>query len=143
MGGRTWWSPRRERIHITTATTGDEPDGDGYTVQVDAGPAQAIAAAGEVSVTADSGSHSVRLDGVAANCAVAGDNPRTIAVADDQTTDVAFAIACASTTVPTGSAQVDDRDVGLAAGPRRIPAEPGRGTDPTHRRERLRHVRRL
>ncbi len=105
-GGSDLVEPTTGTIHITTTTTGDEPDTDGYTVQVDGGPAQAIATAGEVSVTADSGSHNVRLDGVAGNCAVAGDNPRSVTVADDQTTDVAFAVTCTATTVPTGSALV-------------------------------------
>jgi Tol biopolymer transport system component len=116
-GGSDLVEPTTGTIHISTATTGDEPDADGYTVQVDGGTAQAIAAAGEISVTADSGSHTVRLDGVAANCALAGDNPRTISVADDETTEVAFAITCTATTVPTGSAQVTTATSGTLPDP--------------------------
>jgi Tol biopolymer transport system component len=116
-GGSDLVEPTTGTIHITTATTGDEQDADGYTVQVDGGTAQAIAAAGEISVTADSGSHGVRLDGVAANCSVAGDNPRAITVTDDQTTEVAFAIACTATTVPSGSAQITTATSGTLPDP--------------------------
>jgi hypothetical protein len=44
------------------------------------------------------GTHAVQLGGVAANCRVSGENPRSVSVSQGQTTPVSFAIACASNT---------------------------------------------
>ncbi|HEY8256416.1 MAG TPA: hypothetical protein VIG08_02050 [Gemmatimonadales bacterium] len=116
-GGSDLTEPTTGTLHITTSTSGAELDPDGYIVQIDAGPTQAITISGELSVTADSGGHAIRLDGVAANCTVSGDNPRSVTVADDQTTEVAFAIACAATLPGTGSAAVTTATTGTLLDP--------------------------
>lgn len=55
------------------------------------------------------GAHVVRLDGIAPNCAVVGQNPVTVQVANSETVDVRFTVACVAyigtvrvTTVTTG-----------------------------------------
>ena len=93
-------------LRITTATTGSALDRDGYAACVDpasdghggtscayAGP-MAIAVNGAGTVTVDTGAHSVLLMGVAANCTVAGDNPRAVPVSRGGTAAVGFAVTC-------------------------------------------------
>jgi hypothetical protein len=71
--------PTTGTLQVTTSTGGAEPDPDGYVVQVDGGPEQAIGASGTLQlVNVDAGTHVVQLSGVAANCSVGGDNPRTV-----------------------------------------------------------------
>lgn len=83
-------------LTVTTATTGSALDPDGYTVTVDQGSPQPIAPSGTLTVpNLAPGNHTVGLSGVAANCAVGGDNPAAVAVAAGATATVAFAIDCA------------------------------------------------
>jgi hypothetical protein len=91
--------PETGTLQITTSTTGDEPDPDGYIVQVDAAAAQAIGPAASIQSTDVSpGDHTVQLAGMAANCIVSGDNPRTVSVAAGQTATASFAVTCGATT---------------------------------------------
>ncbi|MGB5527970.1 MAG: hypothetical protein WBO43_00965 [Gemmatimonadota bacterium] len=85
-------------IAITTQTSGEELDPDGYQVVVDGGAPAAIGING--SLTAGGlapGDHTVALQDVAANCSVAGGNPRTVAVTAGQTAAAAFTVTCSST----------------------------------------------
>jgi Tol biopolymer transport system component len=97
-------SPTEGGIHVTVVSSGAPPDPDGYGVSVDGGPAQAVAANG--SVTASSlapGSHSVALISLATQCSVVGENPRTVEVSRDSTTEVEFEVTC---TTGTGAIEV-------------------------------------
>ncbi len=83
-------------VTITTSTVGPLQDPDGYTVQADDSPAMPIGAnasadLGELSP----GAHTLQLGGVAANCAVAGDNPRVVQVESAIPLSVEFMVACA------------------------------------------------
>jgi len=95
--GETPIEPSMGTLEITTATGGTEPDADGYTVRVDTDPAQSIGATGLVRTPALEGQHSVQLEGVAANCAVAGENPRPVTVPPGDTTRVGFTVQCSTT----------------------------------------------
>src|SRR5712691_1193071 len=106
--------PTTGTLEITTSTVGAEPDADGYSIVVDAEPAQAIGATGDLSITAAAGSHTVQLGGVAANCAVSGDNPRTVSITAGTTTAAGFVIACSAT---TGSVQVTTATTGVVLDP--------------------------
>jgi hypothetical protein len=98
-GGDSLTTPGTATLEITTSTSGAEPDPDGYTVQVDAGATQTIGPSASIQSTDLSpGDHAVQLAGIAPNCGVAGDNPRTVSVAAGQTATVAFAVTCAATT---------------------------------------------
>jgi hypothetical protein len=91
--------PSSGDLEITTTTGGSEPDADGYTVQVDAQQPQAIATAGTLRVSdLTPGAHNVLLSGMAPNCSVAGDNPRSLTVAVGETTSATFELTCGSTT---------------------------------------------
>ena len=83
---------------VATETSGIEPDLDGYTVQVDAQPVQSVGSSGALTGTdVTSGDHVVQLGGVAANCAVTGDNPRTITIVSGETTTATFSVTCVAT----------------------------------------------
>jgi hypothetical protein len=91
--------PTTGSLEITTATSGAEVDPDGYSVQVDAGQPRIIGASATLQ-DADlaPGNHTVQLAGIAANCSVAGDNPRTVSVTVGVTTPVSFEVTCIATT---------------------------------------------
>src|SRR5215208_2377534 len=102
-------------LRITAVTTGVQLDPDGYTVAIDGGVAQAVAIDGTLIVDRLSeGSHSIHLAGLATNCTVAGDNPRSVTVAPGTTVAADFAITCA---VVTGSVQVATLTTGSGTDP--------------------------
>ncbi len=91
-------APETGRLTVTTSTTGSPADPDGYILGVDDREAQPIG--GNAAITVDSlaeGDHLVRLTGVADNCTVAGENPRTVAVEGGAEVESGFAISCAAT----------------------------------------------
>jgi hypothetical protein len=100
--------PSTGSIKITVATSGSNPDADGYSVSLDNGTAQHIEPAG--SYTFDgvaAASHRVELAGLAANCRTS-DNPRSVDVTAGTLTTTTFEVTCESaaikwTTVPLGS----------------------------------------
>jgi TolB protein len=103
--------PSTGTLEVTTATSGDEPDPDGYTVQVDAGVTQAIGAAGSLrNSSVSAGSHTVQLAGVAPNCGVVGENPRTIGIAAGEMTTVTFQVSCTAPDAPARIAFTSYRD---------------------------------
>jgi hypothetical protein len=91
--------PTTGELEITTTTGGTEPDADGYTVQIDARQPQAIGAAATIRVSdLEPGTHNVLLTGMAANCSIAGENPRTLTITAGETTTAAFELTCGGTT---------------------------------------------
>lgn len=86
-------------IEVTTTTTGEDLDPDGYEIVVDGGAPVAIGTNATVTIDGlDDGSRTVELTGEAANCTIGGSNPRSVVVAPNDTTPTAFAITCTSTT---------------------------------------------
>ncbi|MDQ3029853.1 MAG: hypothetical protein M3R09_07480, partial [Actinomycetota bacterium] len=107
--------PTTGTLELTTSTTGLEPDPDGYTVQIDAAAAEAIGPSGSLQkADIEAGDHTILLDGVAANCTVAGANPRTVSVAAGQTIPVPFHITCNAS---TGSVRVASSTSGPSPDP--------------------------
>jgi hypothetical protein len=107
-------------LAVTSSTTGQDLDPDGYTVTVDGGPSQAIGVNGTVTFTglADQaigvngtvtftglaeGDHAVELTSIASNCSVSAPNPRIVTVPFGGTATTTFAVACV--------ARVGDLDV--------------------------------
>ena len=83
-------------LKVVNVTSGNNPD-DAFTVNVDGGAAQALAANDSLSVTGlTAGVHTVELGDVAANCAVAGENPRTVTVASGGEVRTQFDVTCQS-----------------------------------------------
>src|SRR2546425_850521 len=86
-------------LGVTTATTGSDPDPDGYTVIVDGTSNQPIGINGSVTFSGVSaGSHTVALSGVAPNCSVTGADPQTMTVPSGGTVTAAFTVNCSATT---------------------------------------------
>jgi WD40 repeat protein len=90
--------PTQGAVHVTATTTGTELPLGGYSVSVDSGAGQAVAANGAVTILGlNAGTHSVTLYGVAANCALSGVNTRSIDVTAGDTVVVAFDVVCTAT----------------------------------------------
>ena len=86
-------------IEVIITVVGSVPDPDGYTVSVPTGeevPLQTVGSLGGTVQFADMppGSHTVRLDQLAANCTVPGMNPRPVTVRAGQTLQARFAVSC-------------------------------------------------
>jgi hypothetical protein len=83
------------RIEVSVVTSGSTLDLDGYSVTVDGIQTRAVDANGAITLGGISqGTHVVQLSGLADNCAVSGENPRTIVVPSGETFSVAFAVVC-------------------------------------------------
>src|SRR5215207_10166102 len=107
--------PATGTLEVATVTTGSNLDPSGYTFVLDGDESQAIGVNATVSVSGlGVGSHTVRLRGVAANCTIGGDNPRSVSVEAGATAQVAFTISCA---VATGALQVTAAATGAPADP--------------------------
>jgi hypothetical protein len=98
-------------LEVTTTTTGTEMDPDGYAVQVDGQAAGSIGTAATIRSDLAAGDHAVQLAGLAANCTVTGENPRTVSVTAGQTMSVTFAVTCGAT---SGGLQVSVSTTGPA-----------------------------
>jgi hypothetical protein len=98
-GGEDLTTPRTTgTLQLVTATTGVEIDPDGYTVRLDGEPPRAIGASASLpDLEVAAGSHTVQLAGLAPNCAVTGENPRTVSLPGDQTRKVSFDVTCTAT----------------------------------------------
>ena len=93
------------RIVITTATSGDDLDADGYQIQVDDTGQGPIGLNDSLPIGGvPPGDHEVTLGGVAANCSVDGDNPRPVSVTAGGEASVAFAVRCI---LPVGHVRVE------------------------------------
>ncbi len=89
-------------IHVLVTTSGSGSDSDGFTLTVDGGDARFISSGGRVTLEGlAQGTHTVLLSGIAANCEVQGDNPRSVAVGPDGGVAVSFIVSCGSA-APTG-----------------------------------------
>ncbi len=91
--------PESGTLAITTETSGPEQDPDGYSYSVDAGDAHAIGESATANILGlAAGPHIITLAGVSANCAVGGNNPRTVTVTPGGTARTTFGVTCAATT---------------------------------------------
>ena len=114
-------SPTLGTLEISTATTGSTPDPDGYAVALDGAGSQPIGTAATLTLSnLATGSHRLTLQGVASNCSVSGNNPRSVTIAAGQTTRTAFAVDCTTAPPPppeTGTITVSVSTSGVAPDP--------------------------
>ncbi|HEY6157900.1 MAG TPA: PKD domain-containing protein [Gemmatimonadales bacterium] len=96
-------------LNVTTSTSGDSPDPNGYTFTVDNGTPQSIANSQTIALTLPTGSHTVRLGDVAANCTVANGTSQTVTVTTSGAVSASFTITC---TALTGSLTVSTSTTG-------------------------------
>jgi Tol biopolymer transport system component len=107
--------PTHGRVVVTTVTTGESLDLDGYEVQVDdtgqgpIGPNDSLPISGVAP-----GDHQVTLSGIAANCRVDGDNPRTVSVTAGGEDSASFTVRCVR---PVGQVRVEVTSSGTPADP--------------------------
>jgi hypothetical protein len=96
-------------LQVSTSTTGQDQD-TGYTVSVDGGAPQAIGANSTLTFpNLDASNHTVLLGGIAANCSVSGNNPRTVTVPANSTGSTTFDVSCVQI---VGSVQVSATTTG-------------------------------
>lgn len=91
-------------IRVVVSTAGPAPDPDGYEFGV--GPLRhpiAVSATLPLEGLFPSGQHSVRLEGLARNCTVFGDNPTLVTVRAGETVAASFSVDC---TVPAADVRV-------------------------------------
>ena len=81
-------------VDVTTVTTGELVDADGYTVSVDGVDVTTIAVNGTASLELAEGSYSVELTDLAEPCVVEGDNPVSINVTASTVASVEFRVTC-------------------------------------------------
>ncbi len=82
-------------IDVSATTAGEDLDEDGYEIRIDGGAPSLIGINGSFLAGGLSpGDHEVELSGEAFNCAVNGENPRTVTVSADAATPVAFDVTC-------------------------------------------------
>jgi hypothetical protein len=89
-------------IEITVSTVSEivDVDPDGYTLSIDGGLSYTVGVNATVRIGGlPTGSHLVRLDGLAANCSVSGTNPRSVdVIADEAALPLSFSVECVATT---------------------------------------------
>lgn len=83
-------------LEVMTATSGPEPDPDGYTVSVADGDGRSIGTDDTLLVEGlEEDDLAVELSNLAGNCAVDGDNPLAVTVVAADTVPAEFAVVCA------------------------------------------------
>jgi Tol biopolymer transport system component len=106
-GGESLSAPTTGSLQVTSATSGTDLDPDGYTVTIDGTDRGALGVSGTLTVEQLApGDHPVGLSGVAGNCQVQGDNPRTSSIAAGATATAAFTVTCTALPVNTGTLQI-------------------------------------
>lgn len=100
--------PACEGIRVTTATTGEDLDADGYEVLVDGVLEGTIGVNGALDVPdASTGEHTVTLQGLAANCSITnGDATRSVTVVEGDAAFADYTVECTSTGTGGGTLEV-------------------------------------
>lgn len=109
-GGEDIAAPTTGSLAVSAPTSGPiEPAAD-YSLVIDSDPGVALHPNGSVTLTdLTEGVHVVRLDGAPAECAVSGDNPRSVEVTAGETANTSFDITC---TTPAGSLEITTSTTG-------------------------------
>jgi Tol biopolymer transport system component len=107
-GGDSIEPPTTGNLLVTITTEGASPDPDGFLLSTDAGEPRHV----EVSASLRSenlllGAHTVELSDIAGNCAVAGENPRTVMIIAGEEVRVPFNIACITPPPLTGTLTIN------------------------------------
>lgn len=103
-----------ESIQVSTATSGPDPDPDGYSVTVSGVIAGHLPPNGTLGIPGiPQGQVLVGLSAVSTNCVVDGDNPRMVNVTSGPAADVAFVIRC----LTPGALQVTTATTGVHLDP--------------------------
>ena len=105
--------PSEGTLEVIASTTGSDLDPDGYSLTLDHQAAQRLAPNGADTVASLTvGTHTVTLAGVAANCVLGGENPRTVDVAAGSMASLRFEVACSQMAPAQGAMQVSVPTIG-------------------------------
>jgi Tol biopolymer transport system component len=104
-------------LRVITATSGVDKDANGYAFLVDDAMRTGIDLTDTVVVSVPSGSHTVRLNNVAANCVVTAPNKRTVSISAGGTTTTKFSVSCGTQTQPVGDIQITTATTGSSIDP--------------------------
>ena len=110
--------PTTGTLEVVTTTGGGGTDPDGFSLLldgVDRGPI-GINTTSRLAALA-SGAHTIGLTGVAANCQVAGENPRPVSVPAGGTVAATFAVTCAVPGPTTGTLRITTVTTGSTPDP--------------------------
>lgn len=85
-------------ILVSTSSTSVDVDLDGYTLNIDGQPRQAVGVNAFLTIgSLIQGTHLLRLDDVAANCSVRGPNPLSVYVYPDKApSPITFFVSCSA-----------------------------------------------
>lgn len=82
-------------VKVQAATSGEDPDLDGYEVVIDDGHAvDFVATNGSATFDLGEGNHSIELSGLSENCSVKGANPVTVTTRNREFVTVTFDVVC-------------------------------------------------
>ena len=110
--------PTEGTLEIVSSTAGSDLDPDGYSLTVDEGAANPLAPNGADTVASLAvGNHTVTLAGVASNCTLGGDNPRSVEIAAGSMASLRFEVACSQTAPTTGAVQISVATTGEGLDP--------------------------
>jgi dipeptidyl aminopeptidase/acylaminoacyl peptidase len=87
-------------VSITTTTTGQNIDPDGYRVEVDGTDRGIVPSNGTVLIRLEPGSRTIALTSLAPNCEVEGAGPRSVTVVDNEVAPIEFAVVCTAPPPP-------------------------------------------
>ena len=83
-------------LRLTTSTTGPDVDSNGYAFSLDENPASSIGVNASLTLNGLApGEHTLRVSGIAENCSLDGDNPRSLTLSAELVTEAVLAITCA------------------------------------------------
>ncbi|MGH7513365.1 MAG: TolB family protein [Gemmatimonadales bacterium] len=86
-------------LMVTAATTGADPDPDGFAVVLDGHAGRPLGRNATLTlVDLEPGDHLVGLDGSAPNCAITGENPRRVSLEAGASVRLTFYVNCTSAT---------------------------------------------
>jgi hypothetical protein len=82
-------------IYVTSMTSGDPIEADGYMVSLDGGPGRSLRTNGVLVFSElEPGPHTLALSGMTSGCAVYGKNPRTVPLVSGKTAQSMFMVYC-------------------------------------------------
>jgi YVTN family beta-propeller protein len=82
-------------LRITTSTSGEDIDPEGYSFSLDGNPLTRIGVNATITLSGlASGEHLLSVEGLAANCTLAGGNSQVLTLAGGDTTEAVLVIAC-------------------------------------------------